>query len=278
MSRSVRFSLIALLAAAIAAQTPVLRKGVSVQMPITTNAVLVPDADAADSLMLEDAVEGLREFAPDGGTSLENAITALDDFTEMPDNLFLLTDGLPTQGELTRGDELLSWFGERNRFARLRVHVIAMGRAGVDETVMAEQDIPRIDLVVINLYPFEAVTRRPDCSFEDAIENIDIGGPAMTRAAAKNADGGVTVVSDQSDYSAVLAEMGENGTVPEALRRQLAMRRQPLRRHLRRRPERQRPDSRRRLERHELLLRGGLQQPSLRRGGRRRHQDLVHLR
>jgi len=54
--------------------------------------------DAADSLQLEEAVDGLKEFAPEGGTSLENAITALKDFQEPPDNLFLLTDGLPTQG------------------------------------------------------------------------------------------------------------------------------------------------------------------------------------
>ncbi|NIM69116.1 MAG: VWA domain-containing protein [Xanthomonadales bacterium] len=54
--------------------------------------------DAADSLQLEDAVAGLREFSPGGGTSLENAFTALADFAERPDNLFLLTDGLPTQG------------------------------------------------------------------------------------------------------------------------------------------------------------------------------------
>jgi hypothetical protein len=54
--------------------------------------------DAADSLQLEDAVAGMKEFSPGGGTSLENAFTAINDFADKPDNLFLLTDGLPTQG------------------------------------------------------------------------------------------------------------------------------------------------------------------------------------
>lgn len=69
--------------------------------------------DAADSLQLEDAVDGLFEFAPEGGTSLENAITALKDFSEPPDNLFLLTDGLPTQGATPPGSAMVS--GEQRR-------------------------------------------------------------------------------------------------------------------------------------------------------------------
>ncbi len=69
--------------------------------------------DAADALQLEDAVEGLKEFAPEGGTSLENAITALKDFEEKPDNLFLLTDGLPTQGKNPPTSTMVS--GEQRR-------------------------------------------------------------------------------------------------------------------------------------------------------------------
>jgi hypothetical protein len=69
--------------------------------------------DAADSLQLEEAVDGLKEFAPDGGTSLENAITALKDFAEPPDNLFLLTDGLPTQGKAPPGSAMVT--GEQRR-------------------------------------------------------------------------------------------------------------------------------------------------------------------
>jgi hypothetical protein len=69
--------------------------------------------DAADSLALEDTVEGLKEFAPEGGTSLENAISALEDFEEKPDNLFLLTDGLPTQGKDPPRSAMVS--GEQRR-------------------------------------------------------------------------------------------------------------------------------------------------------------------
>jgi hypothetical protein len=69
--------------------------------------------DAADSLALEETVDGLKAYAPEGGTSLENAITALKDFTEMPDNLFLLTDGLPTQGKAPPASAMVS--GEQRR-------------------------------------------------------------------------------------------------------------------------------------------------------------------
>jgi hypothetical protein len=69
--------------------------------------------DAADSLALEDTVEGLKEFAPEGGTSLENVISALEDFEEKPDNLFLLTDGLPTQGKDPPRSAMVS--GEQRR-------------------------------------------------------------------------------------------------------------------------------------------------------------------
>ena len=78
---------------------------------------------------------------------------------------------------------------------------------------LADHDIPRIDLVVVNLYPFQQTVARPDCSLEDAIENIDIGGPAMVRAAAKNHGseaGGVAVVTDPDDYPAIVAELQAN--------------------------------------------------------------------
>ena len=71
---------------------------------------------------------------------------------------------------------------------------------------MAAHHIAPIDMVVVNLYPFEATVARPDCSIEDAIENIDIGGPSMVRSAAKNHHD-VTVIVDQQDYVAVLDEM-----------------------------------------------------------------------
>lgn len=83
--------------------------------------------------------------------------------------------------------------------------------------------IGAIDLVVVNLYPFEKVTSDPKVDLETAIENIDIGGPSMLRSAAKNASA-VTVVCDPSDYERVLADMKKNrGGVSEALRFELSV-------------------------------------------------------
>ena len=100
--------------------------------------------------------------------------------------------------------------GGRVKTLHPRVHGGLLGRGGIDDAVMAEQDIPRIDMAVINLYPFEAVTSRADCSFEDAIENIDIGGPAMVRSAAKNFES-VAVVTSPDQYSRVLAKLESGG-------------------------------------------------------------------
>ncbi|HET6656146.1 MAG TPA: bifunctional phosphoribosylaminoimidazolecarboxamide formyltransferase/IMP cyclohydrolase, partial [Gammaproteobacteria bacterium] len=103
-----------------------------------------------------------------------------------------------------------------------KIHGGLLGRRGTDDAVMAEHDIPPIDLLVVNLYPFAATVAKPDCSFEDAIENIDIGGPAMLRAAAKNY-AAVTVVVDAADYARVLDEMAQHdGAVSDALRFELA--------------------------------------------------------
>jgi phosphoribosylaminoimidazolecarboxamide formyltransferase/IMP cyclohydrolase len=73
----------------------------------------------------------------------------------------------------------------------------------------AEHDITPIDMVVVNLYPFEATVAKPDVTLSDAVENIDIGGPSMLRSAAKN-HAAVAVVTDPDDYASILAEMGEN--------------------------------------------------------------------
>ena len=86
---------------------------------------------------------------------------------------------------------------------------------------LAEHSIPTIDLLVVNLYPFEATIAKPGVSLEEAIENIDIGGPTMLRAAAKNY-GGVAVVTDPADYALVLAEIVEHGGVSDATRFELA--------------------------------------------------------
>jgi len=103
-----------------------------------------------------------------------------------------------------------------------KIHGGLLGRQGVDEAVMAEHGIQPIDLVAVNLYPFAATIARPGCSFEDAIENIDIGGPAMVRASAKNHDR-VTIVVDPLDYGTVLAEIDRSGgSVSDSTRRRLA--------------------------------------------------------
>ena len=99
-----------------------------------------------------------------------------------------------------------------------KVHGGLLGRAGIDNTVMAEQAITAIDLLVVNLYPFEAVTEAADCSLETAIENIDIGGPAMIRSGAKNFDR-VTVLTSPADYAGLIQTLDDNtGAVPRQVR------------------------------------------------------------
>jgi len=101
-----------------------------------------------------------------------------------------------------------------------RIHGGILGRDG-DGAVMEEHGIEPIDIVAVNLYPFEAVTAREDCTLAEAIENIDIGGPAMVRAAAKN-HARVTVLTDPADYGAVLEELERDGAVSDATRFRLA--------------------------------------------------------
>jgi len=104
-----------------------------------------------------------------------------------------------------------------------KVHGGILGRRGTDDAVMQAHGIDTIDLVVINLYPFQKTVANPECKFEDAIENIDIGGPTMVRAAAKNHQD-VTIVVDPNNYAAVLDAMDNNeGCVDDALRFSLAI-------------------------------------------------------
>jgi len=91
-----------------------------------------------------------------------------------------------------------------------KIHGGILGRRGTDDAVMAQHGITPIDLIVVNLYPFEQTVAKPDCTLEDAVENIDIGGPTMLRAAAKNHKD-VTVVIDAADYATVLNEMQQTG-------------------------------------------------------------------
>ena len=96
-----------------------------------------------------------------------------------------------------------------------KVHGGILARRDLSEHMdtIAAHDIGRIDLVVVNLYPFQQTVAKPDCSLEDAIENIDIGGPTMVRAAAKNhgnEQGGVGIVTDPEDYGCIVDELKAN--------------------------------------------------------------------
>ena len=108
-----------------------------------------------------------------------------------------------------------------------KVHGGILGRRDLPEhlAVMAQHDIPAIDLVVVNLYPFRETVAKPGCTLDDAIENIDIGGPAMVRAAAKNhgnEQGGVGVLTDPGDYAPILAELKSGGALSYKTRFALA--------------------------------------------------------
>ncbi len=105
-----------------------------------------------------------------------------------------------------------------------KIHAGILARRDLPEHVatLQKHNIPTIDLVVVNLYPFSATVAKPGCTLENAIENIDIGGPTMVRAAAKNHPH-VAIVTDPADYSIVLDEMRANkGAVSDATRFELA--------------------------------------------------------
>ena len=120
--------------------------------------------------------------------------------------------GLPVTevAEVTGSPEMLDG---RVKTLHPRIHGGLLARRDLPEhmAALARHGIATIDLLVVNLYPFAQATARADCTLDDAIENIDIGGPAMLRAAAKNwAD--VTVLIDPADYAGVLAELTGGGT------------------------------------------------------------------
>ncbi|MDX1513880.1 MAG: bifunctional phosphoribosylaminoimidazolecarboxamide formyltransferase/IMP cyclohydrolase [Gammaproteobacteria bacterium] len=103
-----------------------------------------------------------------------------------------------------------------------KVHGGLLGRRDVDADAMREQEIEPIDLLAVNLYPFERTVADPDCDLATAIENIDIGGPAMLRAAAKN-HAFVTVVVDAGDYPRVIEQLEAGGEVSAETRFDLAV-------------------------------------------------------
>jgi phosphoribosylaminoimidazolecarboxamide formyltransferase/IMP cyclohydrolase len=103
-----------------------------------------------------------------------------------------------------------------------KIHGGLLGRRDVDAEAMRAQGIEPIDLLVVNLYPFEQTVAKPGCDLATAIENIDIGGPAMLRAAAKN-HAFVSVVVDAADYGSVIGELEKNGEVSNETRFHLAI-------------------------------------------------------
>jgi phosphoribosylaminoimidazolecarboxamide formyltransferase/IMP cyclohydrolase len=102
-----------------------------------------------------------------------------------------------------------------------RVHGGLLARSGHDDADLARIGARYIDLVAVNLYPFEKTLQKPSATFSELIENIDIGGPSMLRSAAKNHDR-VAVICDSADYALVLEEIREGGFVRPATRRRLA--------------------------------------------------------
>lgn len=104
---------------------------------------------------------------------------------------------------------------------KIHAGILARRPSAEHMQALADHEIDPIDLVVVNLYPFEATIAKDDCTFEDAIENIDIGGPTMIRAAAKNHES-VAVVVDPADYGRIVDEIKSAGEVSPATRLALA--------------------------------------------------------
>jgi phosphoribosylaminoimidazolecarboxamide formyltransferase/IMP cyclohydrolase len=159
--------------------------------------------------------EGLLEFAR-GLRDRDVALLSTGGTARM-----LRADGIETidVAQVTGFPEIMAG---RVKTLHPKIHGGLLGRRGIDDEAMQRHGIEPIDLVAVNLYPFAATVARPDCTFDDAIENIDIGGPAMLRASAKNHDH-VTVIIDPLDYGTVLAEIERNdGTVSAETRLRLA--------------------------------------------------------
>ena len=135
----------------------------------------------------------------------------------------LAAQGLPVRevADLTGFPEMLDG---RVKTLHPKVHGGLLARRDVPAHMQALQDhgIDTIDLLVVNLYPFEATVAMPDCTLDEAIENIDIGGPAMVRSAAKNWKH-VAVLTDASQYQAVIDEWREHQGLSEGTRFKLAV-------------------------------------------------------
>ncbi|NDE02590.1 MAG: bifunctional phosphoribosylaminoimidazolecarboxamide formyltransferase/inosine monophosphate cyclohydrolase, partial [Gammaproteobacteria bacterium] len=168
-------------------------------MPVTLRRALISVSDKTG------VVELARALAQRGVHILSTGGTAR-----------LLTEQGITVTEVSKHTGFPEIMDGRVKTLHPRIHGGLLGRRGVDESVMSLHGIERIDLLVVNLYPFAETVARPACTYSEAIENIDIGGPAMVRAASKNHDA-VTVVVDPADYAAVLGELEqhEGATTPQ---------------------------------------------------------------
>lgn len=172
-------------------------------------------------------------------TAIKRALISVSDKT----NLNLLISGLNRLGveifstggtakaiqqagikvtEISQYTEFPEMMDGRLKTLHPRVHGALLSRAGVDDEAVQQQGIKNIDLLVVNLYPFEQTIAQDGVQLEQAIENIDIGGPAMIRAAAKNHQR-VTVVVNPDDYQELLNELENNAGVAAKQRYQLAV-------------------------------------------------------
>ncbi len=162
-------------------------------MPLPVRRALLSVSDKSGLLELAHALVGRNiEILSTGGTAR-----------------LLSESGIPVR-EVASHTGFPEIMGGRVKTLHPKIHGGLLGRRGTDEAVMAEHGIAPIDLLVVNLYPFAATVARPGCRYEEAVENIDIGGPAMLRAAAKNHEA-VLVVVDPGDYGLVLRELAEHG-------------------------------------------------------------------
>lgn len=168
--------------------------------------VLISVSDKTGIVEFADQLSGMGiEILSTGGTFRllkENSIEAIEisDYTKFPE----MMDG-------------------RVKTLHPKVHGGILGRRGTDDQVMNEHGIEEIDMVVVNLYPFEKTVANPGCDLPTAIENIDIGGPTMVRAAAKNFKH-VAIVVNASAYTQVLDEMtANNGSLSQATRFDLSV-------------------------------------------------------
>ncbi|MGT2750576.1 bifunctional phosphoribosylaminoimidazolecarboxamide formyltransferase/IMP cyclohydrolase [Streptococcus orisasini] len=173
---------------------------------MTTKRALISVSDKAGIVEFAQELTKLGwEIVSTGGTkvALDNAgvaTIAIDDVTGFPE----MMDG-------------------RVKTLHPKIHGGLLARRDLDSHVkaMKEHDITPIDLVVVNLYPFKETILKPDVTYADAVENIDIGGPSMLRSAAKN-HASVTVVVDPADYAVVLAELADAGQTTFETRQRLA--------------------------------------------------------